>query len=133
MGISQRMVTPRSFNSSRRAVMPLKLPSLEKLRGKISYTTPSRPHGGRDRAGLAGWAERLVSVAVSTAKATASNPDRRHLEGGFIVCVVSGFTESLRSCERLYASVKRTFATRWGQGFRSVGLLRFVARCGHWI
>src|SRR5664279_5875014 len=99
MGISQRMVIPRSFSSSRRAVMPLKLPSLEKLRGKISYTTPSRTHCGLDRAGLAGWAERLVSVAASTARARASNPDRRHLEGGFIAVSYPGFIESLRLWE----------------------------------
>jgi hypothetical protein len=46
MGISQRMFTPRSFKSSNRAVIALKSPSIEKFRGKISYTTELRSQSG---------------------------------------------------------------------------------------
>src|SRR5260221_12357428 len=48
--MSQRMSTPKSFNSSNRPVIPLKSPSLEKFRVKISYTTELRSQSGDLRA-----------------------------------------------------------------------------------
>src|SRR5260221_14029023 len=48
--MSQRMSTPRSFNSCNRPVIPLKSPSLEKFRVKIAYTTELLSQSGDLRA-----------------------------------------------------------------------------------
>src|ERR1700677_1587816 len=68
----QRMVTPKSFNSSRRAVTPFRLPAAEKSRGKISYNTPSRNQVGGVRAancdGFWADAEKCQSNAASATR-----------------------------------------------------------------
>ena len=72
MGINQITSAPRSLSSANRRVTPARLPSLEKARGKTSYTTAEASQSGP---GLAGILEKFSSAdTVHVVKMPSNHP-----------------------------------------------------------